>query len=182
MPNFITPTTRIPEWLWRWSDIYWQVSEISGVELDVASRLGPDPMPASEPFKRFSKVCQERSAAGLALDIRARNIQVDVRKLLSLFPESSDPESAPRNPGVLPTESHETDDVPLYLAFMLRARRELGLGSKKRLPKKHIEDWIKDNWTKELGKFSQAKAGSMATFLRDPEDQKGGHYKSSGNR
>lgn len=68
--------------------------------------------------------------------------------------------------------------IPPYLAFMLRAVRELPLTPGTREKKETVIEWIKDNWSPEFGKLSTRKIDSMATFLRHPEDEKGGHLKT----
>jgi hypothetical protein len=67
--------------------------------------------------------------------------------------------------------------LPPYLAFMVKAARELGLSETHRLTKEQIEDWLRIHWPADLGPASSNKIGFMATFLRDPDDQKGGHFK-----
>jgi hypothetical protein len=71
--------------------------------------------------------------------------------------------------------------IPPYIDFMLRVVRELELSPEHRMPKKLIEDWIKKKWPPELGNNSQRKRELMATFLRHPDDEKGGNtgYKNS---
>jgi hypothetical protein len=42
------------------------------------------------------------------------------------------------------------------------------------MPKKSIEHWLRTNWPKELGQPSETKIATLATYLRKPEDEKGG--------
>lgn len=69
--------------------------------------------------------------------------------------------------------------LPPYLEFLVRATNQLGLSEDVRKPKADIEEWLRGNWPAELGPSSQAKISSMATFLRHPEDAKGGHFKAT---
>ena len=64
---------------------------------------------------------------------------------------------------------------------MLRAVRELSPEAGNRIPKEIIENWLRENWPDELGKISKRKVVSMATFLRRPEDEKGGYFKPGRN-
>ncbi len=69
-----------------------------------------------------------------------------------------------------------------YLAFMVRATRELNFSNTGRTSKKIIEAWLVDNWPAELGSPSPTKIGNMATFLRRPGDEVGGlHGKGKGH-
>ena len=63
---------------------------------------------------------------------------------------------------------------------MLRAISALDLRADTKLTKKQIEEWLRQHWPPELGQPSGSKIEYMATFLRRPEDERGGHY--SGNR
>jgi hypothetical protein len=67
--------------------------------------------------------------------------------------------------------------LPPYVDFMVRAVAALGLTADQRVPKVTIEKWIRDNWRSELGQVSDKKVSSMVTFLRRPEDGKGGNLK-----
>lgn len=67
--------------------------------------------------------------------------------------------------------------LPPYLKFMVRAVGDIGLSAGKRNTKAQIENWLRENWPRELGKSSESKIEYMATFLRHPEDQKGGHFR-----
>lgn len=70
------------------------------------------------------------------------------------------------------------DYLPPYLAFMIRATRELELTEENIPVKKVIEHWLKENWPTELGQPTQNLVGSLATALRPPEAQKGGNRPS----
>ena len=61
-----------------------------------------------------------------------------------------------------------------YLAFMLEAAKQGPCQEGDRIPKKVIEGWLSDNWPHELGEPSPNKIKSMASFLRKPEDERGG--------
>ncbi|MBF0141442.1 MAG: hypothetical protein HQL74_14325 [Magnetococcales bacterium] len=66
--------------------------------------------------------------------------------------------------------------LPPYIKFMLEAVKALGIEKGKRIKKVTIEEWMKENWPKdELGKNSDTMISSMATFVRDPGDTKGGY-------
>ena len=69
------------------------------------------------------------------------------------------------------------EDTPLYLAFMAKATRKMGLKLGIRTPKKTIEGWLRENWPDQLGEPSERKIKHMATSLRDPKDELGGHFK-----
>ena len=75
------------------------------------------------------------------------------------------------------TEVQLPHNLPPYLAFMLRAVEQLDLGRNTKLRKKVIVAWLHDNWPRDLGKRTDRKLESMATFLRRPEDEKGGQDK-----
>jgi len=81
-----------------------------------------------------------------------------------------------------PQENDERlEYTPPYVAFMLRAVRELGLEPSSRATKDSIEDWIRENWPDELGYPAKRKVEYMATFIRHPGDEKGGHFKRGRN-
>lgn len=67
--------------------------------------------------------------------------------------------------------------VPPYLAFMLRATQELGLSESHRAPKEVVEGWLREHWPSDFGTPTGNKISYMATFLRHPGDEKGGHFK-----
>jgi len=94
--------------------------------------------------------------------------QSDVQRHLSQTPDVPPPADG--------TET-SVQYIPPYLAFMLRAARELNLKPSTRNPKDIIEGWLRQNWPDELGEPTNRKVESMATFLRHPEDQRGGYFK-----
>jgi hypothetical protein len=61
-----------------------------------------------------------------------------------------------------------------YLAFMLKAAKLGPCNPSDHTPKKVIEGWLSDNWPPELGEPTPNKIRSMASFLRRPEDERGG--------
>ncbi len=75
-------------------------------------------------------------------------------------------------------EAPSEENFPPYLRFMLTAARQLGTNGNTRLPKQQIVSWLEEHWPKDLGPPSTGKLEFMATFLRHPEDQKGGHFRS----
>lgn len=62
-----------------------------------------------------------------------------------------------------------------YLAFMLRAARELAALHEDVPLSKQVKDWLRKNWPSDLGERPETKVANMATFLRRPEDEKGGN-------
>lgn len=74
------------------------------------------------------------------------------------------------------------EDAFPYLAFMLKvAHSDLFEVSSRRVPKKTVEQWLRENWPSGLGDPTPTKISTMATFLRRPEDEKGGvHGKGPG--
>lgn len=75
-------------------------------------------------------------------------------------------------------ETGVAEKLPPYLDFMVRTARSLGASHNNRLLKQRIVDCLEKNWPSELGSPSGAKLEYMATFLRHPEDEKGGHFLS----
>lgn len=74
---------------------------------------------------------------------------------------------------VAPTPSLPPSLSP-YLIFMLRASAAVIEPGKPRPGKKEVVAWIEDHWPVEFGERAPRKVQPMATFLRWPEDQKGG--------
>lgn len=76
------------------------------------------------------------------------------------------------------SETRSIDDIDAarhpYLAFMNRAARECPFDPTGRTPKKTVRAWLEEHWPAELGQPTPTKLDSMATFLRRPEDEKGG--------
>ena len=90
--------------------------------------------------------------------------------------------SPPQETAPTPQEIDERPEyTPPYVAFMLRAAREIGLEPGTRIPKETIESWLRENWPSELGNLTKRKMESMATFLRHPEDERGGYFKRGRN-
>jgi hypothetical protein len=75
------------------------------------------------------------------------------------------------------TVEDRTGYVPPYLAFMLRAAQELGLSESRRAPKEVVESWLREHWPSDFGVPTRNKISYMATLLRHPGDEKGGHFK-----
>jgi hypothetical protein len=65
---------------------------------------------------------------------------------------------------------------PPYLVYMQRSAAELHLDGRRRISKKTICNYLKENWPPELGPPTQAKLTKMATFLGNPEHEKGGVF------
>lgn len=68
-----------------------------------------------------------------------------------------------------------------FVAFMLETTAALGLvGGRlpngERMEPHKIRDWLGANWWPELGALSGAKLEMMTTFIRHPDDGKGGLY------
>ena len=103
------------------------------------------------------------------------SITVDARELLNLFPGASNSEQEP-------SQFHIPTYVSPYVEFLLLASRELNLHPDNRMPKADIEEWIKQHWPDSLGRLSDTKRQYMATFLREPSDEKGGHFQSRRSR
>jgi hypothetical protein len=68
------------------------------------------------------------------------------------------------------------EELHPYVAFMLKAINSLPFDSTGRLSKGIIMIWLKQNWPPSLGRDSDLKVKTMATFLRRPEDEKGGNH------
>ena len=66
-----------------------------------------------------------------------------------------------------------------YVRFLFEAASSNLFVGMERVEKKLIEHWLKQNWPKELGIPTQTKITTLATYLRRPEDEKGG-LKSKG--
>lgn len=61
-----------------------------------------------------------------------------------------------------------------YLNFLLQASTSELFNDKGRIEKKLIEHWLRQNWPEELGVATETKISTLATYLRKPEDEKGG--------
>ncbi len=66
------------------------------------------------------------------------------------------------------------DGLP-FLAFMCEAAKELQLP--RAIIKRDLEDWLRDNWPDSLGKISDRKIATMATYLRPVDAQQGGWWR-----
>ena len=93
------------------------------------------------------------------------------RVLLALEPLNS---AFPTTNGEYSADPASLPYLSLFMLYMMRASRELGLSAEKRLPKKKIAFWLRINWPPELGNCSDSLVEVMATLLRRPEDRKGG--------
>lgn len=66
-----------------------------------------------------------------------------------------------------------------YVRFLIEAASSNLFAGKNRVEKKLIEHWLRQNWPKELGVPTNTKIATLATYLRRPQDEKGG-LKSKG--
>jgi hypothetical protein len=71
--------------------------------------------------------------------------------------------------------------LPPFVAFMIGLVAKLGLRPDGREKKDTIEEFIRQNWLPELGQPSSEKVSYMATFLRPPDHQKGGNFRTAGS-
>jgi hypothetical protein len=69
------------------------------------------------------------------------------------------------------------DPLPPYVAFMLRAVRDLELQAGKRVSKAKIRHYLEENCPKDLP-LSKERIRYMAIFLGDPKFEKGGNFPS----
>lgn len=81
--------------------------------------------------------------------------------------------------------SHHSSEIDSerfpYLSFMIRVARDGPFVSSGRTSKKVLERWIRGNWPAALGIPTQTKINYIATFLRRPQDERGGiHGKGAG--
>lgn len=79
------------------------------------------------------------------------------------------------DPAAPVSASPDLENFP-YLAFMVRASKEGPFTQDARVPKKVIETWLRRNWPATLGAPTENKITNMATFLRRPDDEKGGNH------
>ena len=61
-----------------------------------------------------------------------------------------------------------------FMLYMIRASRELGLSAEKRLPKKKIVFWLRNNWPPELGDCSRALVEAWQHCFADLRTGRGG--------
>src|SRR5215218_5100921 len=97
---------------------------------------------------------------------------------IEAFLHPSKPKPVLESSAVLET-SAPPSYLPPYIEFMLRAVSALRLAPDKRLGKAEIEGWLKDNWDASFGRPTTLKVSRMATFLRDPDQERGGLFRSS---
>lgn len=85
------------------------------------------------------------------------------------------------NKFVFTKSANNQDSVytPPYIEFMLEASEKLQLSGTKKISKDDILHWLTQNWPTHFGKPSDRKLEYMATFLRRPENEKGGYIKSN---
>lgn len=75
---------------------------------------------------------------------------------------------------VLPTGGSPNLDRFPYVRLLLAATNSGLFTGNGRVEKKVIEHWLEQNWPQELGQSSSTKIATLATYLRRPEDEKGG--------
>jgi hypothetical protein len=61
-----------------------------------------------------------------------------------------------------------------YIRLLLAATNAGLFKGNARVEKKVIEHWLQQNWPPELGNSTPTKVSTLATYLRRPEDEKGG--------
>jgi hypothetical protein len=61
-----------------------------------------------------------------------------------------------------------------YIRLLLAATNAKLFKGNGRVEKKVIEHWLQQNWPTELGNSTPTKISTLATYLRRPEDEKGG--------
>jgi hypothetical protein len=177
-----TPTIKLPAGIWQWPNVDWQYSENSECDLDLIDvgyflLDGPEPEPSE--FQELRATANQARDKGLLLRLDAVSIQVDVQGLFRIFPGFHKSDEGQPKPDALANESHATPYVPPYVEFMMRASRALLLDHEQKVPKDEIVHWLKEHWPKNLGKMSESKIQYMATFLRRPEDEKGGNLRET---
>jgi hypothetical protein len=172
------PTTtwgEIPKECWRWQNVDWQNSEISSLDPNSLAVQYSDE-PNSEHLRILTRASwslgPEEPQQRLIID----SVEVNVLELFSLFPPVHNPEQPPPSSEALSAEGDIVQYIPPYVEFMLRASHELGLTPEKRMSKDEIQQWIKDHWPDNLGRLSDLKCKNITTFLRDPDDEAGGHH------
>ncbi len=97
-----------------------------------------------------------------------------VRAKMMLAESADEKTDAPG--GVEDRNDERPEHTQPYLAFMIRAAREMNMEPGTRIPKKNIEDWLRGNWPDQLGESTERKIKLMATFLRYPADEQGGYF------
>ncbi len=99
-------------------------------------------------------------------------IEFDFSALLQLFPN---PTPEQKQIGSIERQDNMSYKSP-YQKFMERVIIEVGINENNQPKKTNIIDWIMKNAPRELA-ISQNKAQMMATFIRNPETEKGGNKK-----
>jgi hypothetical protein len=110
--------------------------------------------------------------------------------VVDFFPPSYGSSSIVRGPAVLrhdflrttpnkiPNPDEALDNVELkrfpYLGFLLQAARSGVFKGDEKVQKKTIEHWLRSHWPPDLGSMTETKIATLATYLRRPEDEKGG--------
>ena len=98
-----------------------------------------------------------------------------IRGLVVFERESFEAMLAPKAEGP-PSDAQVDPDRFPYLAFMLRVATHFSQAPEGRIPSDQLKAWISENWSTRLGRKTDAKIANMATFLRRPEDEKGGNF------
>jgi hypothetical protein len=65
--------------------------------------------------------------------------------------------------------------IPPFIDLMLKAAAALNVNANERADIKDIKNWLRENWPERLGGRTKAKIKYMATFIRRPEDSRGGN-------
>jgi hypothetical protein len=143
----------------------------------------------------FSNICTVREVAWLMQSVPhlanafIHEMVVASRETITALEARSGDAPTPSGGGT-PPEGHiprkdATDTEPgpphlssPYFSFMVKAAAALNISEKNRRPKKQVMDWLETNWPPNLGRPSEEKVSAMATFLRHPEHEKGGYYRS----
>jgi len=83
--------------------------------------------------------------------------------------------SGQKQQGVSSIAIAEIEYIPPYVNFMLKAAKALNLSPDNRTNLDEVICWLDENWPVDLDGKSERMIKSMATFLRRPEDKKGGN-------
>jgi hypothetical protein len=156
----------VPLDCWNWRNVDWQQSRVScSVNILEMLRLKMPPGPDGDEMDALVRAAEMAELIGDAQRFSLHRVRVDVGKLITTFPDAA---------AVVLCSGEE--QFPPYLHFMVSALRQLG-PQDQRLPKKRVESWLEKNWPDGLGPRSASKISYMATFLRHPKDEKGGHFR-----
>jgi hypothetical protein len=102
-------------------------------------------------------------------------VLVDRAELEKLLSDGKPQGDTTAGESAMSSDESSIDTTPHpYLAFMLRAAREIEFAEDRATPKKVIEGWLRDNWPTNPGEATNTKVTNMATFLRRPKDEAGG--------